>query len=330
MNARANYTTAADVLAAWRDDVLTGTPPTLYPIGSGELARIEIGPGLVNLIGGAPGAGKTAFVMQAVVDALRLTPTLRACVCNVEMSPAVLLDRQLARLSGIALNLIRYRRLAAEHGERIDAAMHALEELAERLCFVRPPFDLANVAASADAFFSGPSGSGGLIVLDYIQRIRPPGEHADRRGSVDACMDYLRQFADAGVAVIVVSAVGRSKDRQGRNAYGEGLNLASFRESSELEFGADSAFILAPAGDDDGDAVKLKHLKDRHGQCRDMALRFDRARQSFTVADAGDAHDASAQADRKQAGKLGSALAALWNRTPAALSAEAEGGDDDE
>ena len=307
----ASFITAADALAAWRDDVLTGMPPTLYPIGSGELARIEVGPGLVNLIGGAPGAGKTAFTMQAVIDALRLTPTLRACVCNVEMPPPVLLDRQLARLSGIPLSLIRYRRLTAAHGERITAAMDALEALAEGLCFVRAPFDLANVAATADAFGAG--GPGGLILLDYIQRIRPPGEHADRRGSVDACMDYLRQFADAGVALIVVSAVGRSKDKGGRNSYGEGLNLASFRESSELEFGADSAFILAPDGG--GDGVTLKHLKDRHGECRDMALTFDGAQQSFTSAEAND----TARPDKD---KPFAVLAALWNRTPAA-------GDDD-
>ena len=177
---RADYTSAADALAAWRDDVLTGTPPTLYPVGPGELAGIEVGPWLVNLIGGAPGSGKTALAMQFVTDALRLTPTLRACVCNVETPPAVLLDRQLARLSGIPLSVIRHRRLTAEHGERIATAMHALEGLAERLCFVRPPFDLANVAASADAFFAGGAGTdGGLIVLDYIQRIRPPGPFAE-------------------------------------------------------------------------------------------------------------------------------------------------------
>jgi replicative DNA helicase len=309
----ANFTPAADVLATWRDDVLKGTPPTLYPVGAGELAQIEVGPGLVNLIGGAPGSGKTALTMQFVVDALRLTPTLRALVCNVEMSPAVLLDRQLARLSGIALSTIRHRRLTAEHGERIAQAISALEALADRLCFVRPPFDLANVAASADAFGAT------LLCLDYIQRIRPPGEHADKRGSVDACMDYLRQFADAGVAVIVVSAVGRSKDKSGRNSYSIGLNLASFRESSELEFGADSAFILTPDGPDASEGVTLKHLKDRHGECRDIALCFDGARQAFTPADRADAPDA---------GKLGSALVALWNRTPAA-GETAEGGDNE-
>ncbi len=101
-----HYITAADLFDHWRDDVLTSEPPTLWPIGEGELARIEIGPGLVTLIGGPPGAGKTAFCMQAVVDPLRLTPTLRALVVNVEMPPAKALGRQAARLTGIAAGAV--------------------------------------------------------------------------------------------------------------------------------------------------------------------------------------------------------------------------------
>src|SRR5262249_52784005 len=158
---------------------------------------------------------------------------------NVEMAPAVLLDRQLARLSGVDLSTIRHRKLRVEHADRIDQAMNTLEPLAERLAFVRPPLDLANLALSAHSF--GPD----LLLLDYIQRILPPGEHTDKRGSVNATMDYLRQFADVGTAVIVVSAIGRTKDAKGRSSYADnGLNLASFRESSELEFGCDDAFIL--------------------------------------------------------------------------------------
>src|SRR5262249_18294189 len=53
----ATYVCAADALAGWRDDVLSGKRPLLYPVGTGELARIEIGPGTVTLLGGAPGAG---------------------------------------------------------------------------------------------------------------------------------------------------------------------------------------------------------------------------------------------------------------------------------
>jgi len=302
---KANFITAADAFEGWREDVHTGSPPVFYPIGSGELARIEVGPKLVTLLGGAPGAGNTAVTLQAVVDALRLTPTLRALVCNIEMPAGVLLDRQLARLSGIALGTIRYRRFEAEHADRLDQALNTLEGLAERLAFVKPPFNLDNVAASADAFHAD------LIVLDYIQRIPPPGDHGDKRGSVDATMNYLRQFADAGVAMIVVAAVSRGKDSKGRSTYsGDALTLASYRESSELEFGADDAFIMVP---DKGDTVVLRHLKARHTEAKDLVLQFDRRCQRFEAAE-----DQRTGKARKTPGKLQSALRSAWERTPPA------------
>ena len=312
----ARFQTASDVLDPWREDILHGTPPTLYPAGSGDLARIEIGPGRVSLFGGAPGQGKTAFTTQLTFDALGLTPGLRALICSVEMSPGVLLNRQLARLADIDLNAIRDRRIGADDADRLDRGLSALEALSDRLAFVRPPFDLANVAASADAFDAG------LIVLDYIQRIGPPGDHGDRRGSVDASMGYLRQFADAGAALIVVAAVSRSKDSKGRSSYSEGLNLASFRESSELEFGADDAFILAPGDDSDDTAppsrVVLKHLKSRHGETRDINLTFDGRHQRFTHAD-----PAPGRPSRLDRGKHQAALRALWESTRAAPDDEA-------
>lgn len=303
------YKPAADLLDDWRDDVLSGKGPTLYPVGGGELARVEIGPGLVTLFGGAPGAGKTALVMQLVFDALTRTPTLRAVVCNVEMAPSVLLDRQLARLSGIDLGAIRHRRLGPSHGDALARGLDALADPCARLAFVRPPFDLANIAAAADAFDAA------LIVVDYIQRIGAFGEHGDRRGAVDATMGYLRQFADAGAALIVVAALARGRDDKGRSSYHAGaLSLASFRETSELEYGADDAFILAPE-QGEGDApsrVVLKHLKSRHGETRDIALHFDGARQRFTPAAP---VEPPGRTDR---GKLQSALRVLWEGTPPA------------
>ena len=305
IKSEAHFQAAADLFDDWQHDVLSGESPTLYPVGDGELARLEIGPGLVTLLGGAPGAGKTALTMQLTCEALDRTPGLRALVCNVEMSPAILLDRQLARLSGVGAHFIRKRQLGAEHIEAINRGMSGPERFADRLAFVRSPYDLANVAASADTFDAG------LIVLDYVQRIGAFGDHGDRRGAVDATMSYLWQFADAGTALIVVAALARSKDSKGRSSYSEGLNLASFRESSELEFGADDAFILVP--DDDEEAppsrVVLKHLKGRHGEARDIALSFDRPHQRFTPT------EPTEPPKRADKGKLQIALRALWEST---------------
>jgi replicative DNA helicase len=310
MSDHARFQAVADLLDDWRGDVLSGKPPVLYPFGEGDLARIEIGPGLVTIFGGAPGSGKSALVMQAVCDALAGSPGLKALVCNVEMMPATLLDRQLARLSGIDLSMIRHRKLGPEHGAKLASGLDALEHVADRLAFIRPPFDLANVAASADAFEAE------LLVLDYIQRIAPPGSHGDRRGAVDASMTYLRQFADAGTAVVVVAALARQKDAKGRSSYsGDALSLASFRETSELEYGADSALILAPDDEDDGAPlarVVLKYLKNRHGETRDIPLLFDRAHQRFTPAEPS---TAKGKPSKAEAGKLQAALRSAWSST---------------
>ena len=94
-------------------------------------------------------------------------------------------------------------------------------------------------------------------------------------------MNYLRQFADAGVAVLVVAVVARQKDNKGRSSYHhDAVTLASFRDSSELEFGADDAFILAPDAKD-AELVTLRHLKSRHGEQRDGAALQDTIRAHF-------------------------------------------------
>jgi len=268
------HRSAADLFLSWREDVLHGDPPTRWPCGDGELGRIEIGPGRVLLLGGAPGAGKSALVAQIVVEALRRTPTLRALILNVEMPPTALLERQLARLSGVDLTAIMRRETTADDRPRLEAALDDLAALADRFAFASPSADLATIAKAADDFEAD------LIVLDYVQRIRPPGKSASRRESIDAAMERIREWANKGTAIIAVAALARQKSDKGQSTYApETLNLASFRESSELEFGADDAFILAPA--DDADAMILKHLKSRYGETRDLHLRFDRKRQNF-------------------------------------------------
>jgi replicative DNA helicase len=301
----ANYVKASDTLAGCRDDLLSGRKPTLYPVGDdGPMARVEIGPGLVTLIGGPPGFGKTGLVMQWTADGLRLTPALRAIICNVEMPPAVLVERQLARLSGIPLDDLRHRRLTAEHGGRLDIGLRTFETFADRLAFLRPPFTLKALAAAADQFDAG------LLVIDYLQRVEPGDRNGstDRRAAVDAMMTSLRLFASAGVAVLAVAAVGRGKDNLGRSAY-DGLGLASFRESSELEYGADDAYLLVADPDAGGEpgALLLRHVKSRYGAANDIPLTFDGRQQQFTASTIGGAGEG-----------LQAKLAELWNRTAAA------------
>jgi len=304
-------------MAEWRESVLTGSPPETWPHG---LPTPELTPGHVTLLGGAPGSGKTAIAMQVVVEALRNNGALRAMYACCEMTPAALLDRQLARLSGVDAETIRMRAFTDEHADRIDVGLATVEEVAARLAFLEPPFTLENVAASGDAHEAG------IIAVDYVQRFSVGGPDGEGRAKMNAVMDMLRGFASAGHAVLVLSAVGRQRDSQGRSSYAD-LNLASFRESSELEFGCDAAYIVAPVNDDASSAVRLSCVKNRHGPMTSVDLAFDRAHQSFSLIGAAKPDAPTSRRTKNKEPKRpaepdpafsAESLAALWGSVPAA------------
>lgn len=276
----APYVRCDQILSGWWRDTIHGEPPIEYDTGFGK--QFPLRPGNVTILGGSPGMGKTALVMQLIFEALLRDSKLKACVLNVEMPPQRLLERQLARLSEVPLNLIHKRDFGGDRSDDLSAAFERMGDLQERLVFVQSPMSLTNVESASNSINSD------IVVLDYIQRISPGGEYGDKRSSVAATMNAIRAYAAAGACVIALSAVGRSKDAKGRSSYSaEALSLASFRESSELEYGADDAYLMVRTegkGDDDEDPVidvTLRHLKSRYGRPFDVELSFDRSIQRF-------------------------------------------------
>lgn len=271
----ARFTTGAALLEAWEHDLWHGEPPERWPLGPGAPATdIDFGPGEVLLIGGAPGAGKTAFATGAVFDALRAVPDLKALICNVEMTPEALLNRQLARLSGVNLRTIQNREVGdlwQPGQESIRKAIETMRTLLPRVAFLGLPYSLDHVAKAADEFGAR------CILLDYIQRIAAPGEHPSQREGIEAAMGCIRKMAQAGAGVLVLSAVARQKSANG-SSY-SGLNLASFRGSSELEFAADSVYALSNG--DTPESVVLHACKRRNGETRNINFRFERDLQRF-------------------------------------------------
>lgn len=298
----ANFASAADLFPAWKTDVLSGKPPPRYPLGNG-FERIKFGPGRVIVVGGPPGTGKTALALQWTTDALRQAPEVSALIANIEMPASALLERILARLSGIPLDSIEERQIDdAAHGERLARGFATMEAFIPRLHFLTPPFDWTNIVETMDA--TNPQ----LLVLDYLQRIGPPkGEKTDNeRAAVSASMSIARRAADAGLAVLAMSAV--SRPGQGQYA---GLGLGSFRESSEIEFGCDDAFMLAPDEGADESALILRHLKARYGKREDIPLHFRGDVMNFTVRDATPAGEPTDPAERE----LREQILAAWKTT---------------
>jgi replicative DNA helicase len=287
------FTTGADLLGSWLSDVERGEPPVRYALPE-PFAALDVRPGLLILFGGAPGGGKTAAILQIGIDLLRLNPAARLLVANVEMVPALLVERIVSRLSSVPLTAITDRTLTADQLGRVRAAVAALEPVADRLAFLHAPFSLEHVADAGTAFGAN------VMALDYIQRFTVGDGKGDKREQLETAATVLRRFCDEGAAVLVASAVARQK-HAGGSTY-RGLNLASFRGSSELEYGSDAAYLLEPDG---AGVILFRCEKNRYGAVADIPTAFDATIQKFTPAPAGlDAFDAAtpAQTTKKRRG----------------------------
>jgi replicative DNA helicase len=148
--------------------------------------------------------------------------------------------------------------------------------IADRLAFLSGPYSIESVADAASRFQPN------IIAADYIQRFTVGDGSKEPRQQLERAATILRCFCDAGAAVLVASAVARQKSQKG-STY-SGLNLASFRGSSELEYGCDSAYLFAPS---EGDIVTLQCEKNRYAEPADIVTRFDRKIQSFAPAPVG-------------------------------------------
>ncbi len=283
-----NFTTGAELLGSWLTDVERGEPPVRFMLPE-PFAALDVRPGRLILLGGAPGSGKTAALLQMGIELLRTNETARLLVANVEMMPTLLVERIASYLSAVPLTAIADRTLTPDELGRVRMAVESLEPVAGRLAFLHAPFALEHVAAAGTEFRAN------VMMLDYIQRFTVGDDSKDKREQLETAASKLRLFCDAGAAILVASAVARQK-HAGGSTY-RGLNLASFRGSSELEYGCDGAYLLVA---DDSGGILFQCEKNRYGAVANVPTAFDPTIQTFSPALSGiDAYDAASPAPTK-------------------------------
>jgi replicative DNA helicase len=230
---------------------------------------VTVGRGLVTLIGGQPGQGKSALAEQIVFDLLTRETDLRVLIANVELSPPVLLARHIARLQQVDVIKMLTGNVSKAEREAASAAVADMLPHLHRLAVLPTPRTMIDIAAAAYEFEAD------VLLVDYVQRVQADAE-ADARNNSSAVMASLRACADGNRAVIAISALARGKSSSG-STYSNATGIASFRESSELEYGADWAGILHADGHD----LFLTVVKNRYGNLAKIDAEFNGSRLSW-------------------------------------------------
>lgn len=256
-----------------------GDGDQLYQLGP-ELDGFEIGPGLLSGLAAGPGVGKTALSGQLAFECLEFNPSVRVYVANAESGFESLLKRELTGRTSVPAKAIRSADLTDSQIAEIEAAAAEIESLAEdRLQVLRivdcKPEGLARLRHECEP---------GFLILDYLQKFI--GHGRDTRQAVNELMAGLRIMASEGWGILCLSATARTSGKGGSNHNGSQLTLASFKESGEIEFNLDSAYLLRDRGavDEANQGVRnvtLDCVKNRHGERGETDLVFNMPRMRF-------------------------------------------------
>jgi replicative DNA helicase len=277
-----NHASLKTLLGGLRHDLYHGKPPVEYRVAAQPWGSVGFRPGEIMAVAAPPAMGKTALISQMTVDALRLDPAARCLTVNVEMRPEVIIERQISRLSGVPYSDIAGRKSLLVRDKHIDPALSTLDSIGDRMFFMQPPFSIERVVKTVDEVGAT------ILVLDYLQRIQCCDGAADARNRLNSLMDTVREIANCGVCVVLISAVARTPSKKGGGYNANEIGMGSFRESSEIEYGCDDAFVLVEGNGSETTSgsrvLELRHVKSRNHERKNLGLLFEGGTQRFRLA----------------------------------------------
>lgn len=165
-------------------------------------------PGNVITVKGEPGAGKTAFVLSAV---LNLLPQVKVWMVSLEMNPSELMTRALCQLAEVDIDLALQDKLLDQDKERMAMCANNYGDMLDRLRIEPAESMEMDVLRSKGEHMVKRRGIG-LIVLDYAQLVdADPKRYPSQVQQLEAVSKTVRAIARKN-DVPILEVVHISKD----------------------------------------------------------------------------------------------------------------------
>jgi replicative DNA helicase len=236
-------------------------------------------PAELTILAGRPAMGKTALALAFAKNAADLgTPTL---FFSLEMSKRQLIHRLISMHSGISNQVLRRPKMLSRGGmwPKLASAMASLH--VDKLAIVDSP-SLTVMDVRAAARLCKSKHGLGLIIIDYLQLIRPVAKgHSREREVADISCNLKSISKEMQVPVVCLAQLNRATESQTNNV----PRLSNLRESGSLEQDADIVmFVHRPAYYEAGkpeDLAEIYVAKHRHGPTGQVDVGWDDSRTLF-------------------------------------------------
>ena len=216
--------------------------------------------GEMVLVGGPPGAGKSTYVQQIALNAaLRGDPVL---VASYEVNHEDIGVNLICNMANIDTYIWRMKPLSKADQKLADDAIKKLKEIPLYIMDRRPTInDIRETIIRMDSKNRKPK----LVIADYLN-IMPKGLSDGRESIENNMADLIAIAKEFKIPVIAITALNREAIKREVKMF----KLSDFRDSSNLEYGADKAlFISSDVGEgvkkSRGNTMFLDLVKSRNG-----------------------------------------------------------------
>lgn len=275
-NRKHNTFTMSELVDKYHDDYFKYREPTSY-LNTGiewfDDALGELEKGDVTIVAARPSVGKSALANQ-IGDAL-CSQGKRVGYFNLEMSDKQLLERFIAKRSGLSLTRIkRAANALGDERERFDGACENISKWDMTITIGSQTMSAIRNACMHQNY--------DVIIIDYLQLIEPDRRNANRAVEVGDISRAIKMLAmELQNHIIVLSQLNRVSERTETKE----PTMADIRESGNIEQDASNICLLWNMTEDR--TVKgIKYDKVRNGEAGvKKALSFEGALMEFTQLD---------------------------------------------
>lgn len=192
------------------------------------------GPGDLVYLGARPGVGKSALALQI---ARRVSRTQGVLYISREMPVQALVRRLVSQAAHVSLSKLKTGDLEPTELTLVKfAAQDHLSTL--KLWLTTQIYSTTQLATALEAYSPGQLG---LVVVDYLQLLKPSEQTRDSRARVEMVSDELKQLAVRHeIPFLVLSSLSRPPKHTPSWRPG----LSDLRESGELEHDADIVLLM--------------------------------------------------------------------------------------
>lgn len=240
--------------------------PTPWPSLTEAIAGWK--PGVLYICGARPAVGKSVVGVSIGLDMARRRKV--AAIFSLEMSKTELYHRMLCATGDVTMDKLQHRRLGREDREKLTNAAGSIAAL-PLVVDDRSSLSVAQIRARVKA--EQRKAPVGIVVVDYLQLVRPADSRADRRVQVDQVSRDLKVLAkDLSVPVLALTQLNRGPEMRTDKT----PHMSDLRESGGQEQDADVVMLLHRDWSEPEIASDLHVVvgKNRHGPQTRFTLNF--------------------------------------------------------